>query len=71
MQQNNSVARQSRANQLCRQFQCRLFVNDHWQLAIEAGCYGVHLGQEDIQQADLAQIQRARVAFGHVHTRFL
>jgi len=53
-----------RANQLCRQFQCRLFINDHWQLAIEAGCYGVHLGQEDIQQADLAQIQRAGLRLG-------
>lgn len=27
----------------------RLFINDHWQLAIEAGAYGVHLGQEDLQ----------------------
>lgn len=54
----------TRANQLCRQFQCRLFINDHWQLAIEAGCYGVHLGQEDIQQADLAQIQRAGLRLG-------
>lgn len=27
----------------------RLFINDHWQEAIEAGAYGVHLGQEDLQ----------------------
>ena len=27
----------------------RLFINDHWQLAIEAGADGVHLGQEDLQ----------------------
>lgn len=26
-----------------------LFINDHWQVAIEAGAYGVHLGQEDLQ----------------------
>lgn len=25
-----------------------LFINDHWQAAIEAGAYGVHLGQEDL-----------------------
>ena len=25
-----------------------LFVNDHWQLALEHGAYGVHLGQEDL-----------------------
>ena len=27
----------------------RLFINDHWQEAIDAGAYGVHLGQEDLQ----------------------
>ena len=25
-----------------------LFINDHWQAAIAAGAYGVHLGQEDL-----------------------
>lgn len=25
-----------------------LFINDHWQAAMEAGAYGVHLGQEDL-----------------------
>lgn len=25
-----------------------LFINDHWRSAIEAGAYGVHLGQEDL-----------------------
>ena len=28
-----------------------LFINDHWQEAIEAGAYGVHLGQEDLATA--------------------
>jgi len=26
----------------------RLYINDHWQAAIEAGAYGVHQGQEDL-----------------------
>jgi len=26
----------------------RLFINDHWQAALDAGAYGVHLGQEDL-----------------------
>jgi hydroxymethylpyrimidine kinase/phosphomethylpyrimidine kinase/thiamine-phosphate diphosphorylase len=26
--------------------QSQCFINDYWQLAIEAGAYGVHLGQE-------------------------
>ncbi len=28
--------------------QALLFINDHWQEAIAAGAYGVHLGQEDL-----------------------
>lgn len=28
-----------------------LFINDHWQAAIDAGAYGVHLGQEDLEGA--------------------
>ena len=30
-----------------------LWINDHWQLAIAHGAYGVHLGQEDLEQVDL------------------
>ena len=32
----------------------QVFINDHWQLALAAGAYGVHLGQEDLDTADLA-----------------
>jgi hydroxymethylpyrimidine kinase/phosphomethylpyrimidine kinase/thiamine-phosphate diphosphorylase len=32
-----------------------LFVNDHWQLALELGAPGVHLGQEDLLALDDAQ----------------
>ncbi|AFJ01316.1 Thiamin-phosphate pyrophosphorylase [Methylophaga frappieri] len=42
----------------------RLFINDHWQLAIQYGAYGVHLGQEDLQQADLEAIARAGLRLG-------
>jgi thiamine-phosphate pyrophosphorylase len=28
-----------------------LFINDHWREAIDAGAYGVHLGQEDLEGA--------------------
>src|SRR5690606_15540696 len=31
---------------LARDHGARLFVNDHWQIAMEEGAYGVHLGQE-------------------------
>lgn len=42
----------------------RLFINDHWQLAIQFGAYGVHLGQEDIQEADLKAIHQAGLRLG-------
>ena len=41
-----------------------LFINDHWQLAIEAGAYGVHLGQEDLDSADLSAIRKAGLRLG-------
>lgn len=41
-----------------------LFVNDHWQAAIDAGAYGVHLGQEDLGAADLPAIRAAGLRLG-------
>ena len=41
-----------------------LFINDHWQEAIAAGAYGVHLGQEDMSSADLAAIAAAGLRLG-------
>lgn len=41
-----------------------LFINDHWQAAIEAGAYGVHLGQEDLQEADLNTLRAAGLRLG-------
>lgn len=42
----------------------QLFINDYWQMAIEAGAYGVHLGQEDLDGADLAAIKAAGLRLG-------
>ena len=41
-----------------------LFINDHWQEAIDAGAYGVHLGQEDMVQAPLDAIRQAGLRLG-------
>ncbi|MEW6990529.1 thiamine phosphate synthase [Colwelliaceae bacterium 6441] len=49
---------------LSKQYQCRLFINDFWQLAIEYGAYGVHIGQEDLLAADLTAIQQAGLRLG-------
>ncbi|MGE0100334.1 MAG: thiamine phosphate synthase [Hydrogenophaga sp.] len=40
----------------------RLFINDHWQAAIDAGAYGVHLGQEDLQAMTPAGLDAIRNA---------
>ncbi|MBC7735531.1 MAG: bifunctional hydroxymethylpyrimidine kinase/phosphomethylpyrimidine kinase [Bacteriovorax sp.] len=42
----------------------QLFINDHWQLAMEHGAYGVHLGQEDVVDADLPALRRAGLRLG-------
>jgi thiamine-phosphate pyrophosphorylase len=41
-----------------------LFINDHWQLAIDYGAYGVHLGQEDLDNVDLEKLRMAGLRLG-------
>ena len=40
----------------------QVFINDHWQLALAAGAYGVHLGQEDLTDAEGADMEALRTA---------
>ncbi|WP_081771850.1 thiamine phosphate synthase [Paraburkholderia nodosa] len=47
-----------------RKHDAQLFINDHWQEAVAAGAYGVHLGQEDLREADLGAIAAAGVRLG-------
>lgn len=37
-----------------------LFINDHWRAAINAGAYGIHLGQEDLDALSPADLQTLR-----------
>lgn len=53
-----------RAIEISRRHNARLFINDYWQLAIKHGAYGVHLGQEDLDVADIAAIRRAGLRLG-------
>lgn len=53
-----------RARDLCRDHGAILVVNDHWRLAIGAGCDWVHLGQEDLDDADLGAIRAAGLRVG-------
>lgn len=53
-----------RAKAACAAHDCQLIVNDYWQIAIEEGCDFVHLGQEDLAEADLAAIRAAGMKLG-------
>lgn len=54
--------RESKA--LCQRAGAQLVVNDHWQLALEEGCDFVHLGQSDLDTADVPALRRANVRIG-------
>ncbi|MFJ5380365.1 thiamine phosphate synthase [Cupriavidus sp. CER94] len=50
----------------------RLFINDHWRVAVDhhaacggdSGIYGIHLGQEDLDEADLDAIRASGLRLG-------
>lgn len=54
----------SQAREVCARYGAQLVVNDYWQLAIEEGCDFVHLGQEDLADADIAAIRAAGLKLG-------
>ncbi|NIE67320.1 thiamine phosphate synthase [Burkholderia sp. Ax-1719] len=47
-----------------RKHDAQLFINDHWQAAMAAGAYGVHLGQEDLREADLNALAASGIRLG-------
>ena len=52
------------AKKLCEQADAQLIVNDYWQLAMAERCDFVHLGQGDVQTADLPALRKAGVRVG-------
>lgn len=50
--------------EVCRRYGCDLVVNDYWQDAIALGAGFVHLGQEDLGEADVAAIKAAGIKLG-------
>ena len=53
-----------RSKELCARHGAVLVVNDYWQAAIDEGCDFVHLGQEDLDTADIAAIRKAGLRLG-------
>ena len=62
----------ARAAKAAKGSQSRLFINDHWRVAIDhhaacggdSGIYGIHLGQEDLDDADLDAIRASGLRLG-------
>ena len=52
------------AKKLCETYNATLIVNDYWELAMELKCQWVHLGQEDLEEADVAAIRRSGMKLG-------
>lgn len=52
------------ARDLCQAAGRTLIINDHWEIAIDAGCDYIHLGQEDLGGADTKAIRRAGLRLG-------
>jgi thiamine-phosphate pyrophosphorylase len=52
------------ARTYCAASGVQLIINDFWQLALEAGCDFVHLGQADLAGADVPALRRAGVRLG-------
>ncbi len=42
----------------------KLVVNDYWRVAIELNAQHLHLGQEDLAEADIAAIKKAGITLG-------
>ena len=52
------------AIQISKDYSARFFLNDFWELGIKHNVYGIHLGQEDIQEADVQAILDAGIRLG-------
>lgn len=50
--------------EICRAHSCQLIVNDYWRDAIALGADFIHLGQEDLAEADLKAIRAAGLKLG-------
>lgn len=63
---NHHAIRQEvkKAVEIAKEFPGQLFINDFWELAIEFGAYGVHLGQEDLDTADFNVIKTNGLRLG-------
>jgi thiamine-phosphate pyrophosphorylase len=58
------------ANKLCNQHGAKLIVNDHPEIALKAGAYGVHLGLQDMSVAQARRIVGQKLIIGGTANTF-
>jgi thiamine-phosphate pyrophosphorylase len=60
-----AVARETRtALEACGAVGASLVVNDHWRVAIDEGAPWLHLGQDDLNDADVVAVRKAGIKLG-------
>jgi thiamine-phosphate pyrophosphorylase len=52
------------AKRICGRAGAQLIVNDYWQLALDESCDFVHLGQGDLDTADVQALRKSHVRIG-------
>ncbi|WP_375649180.1 thiamine phosphate synthase [Bartonella sp. OT172YNZD] len=52
------------AKNICNKLGAQLIINDHWEIAINEKCNFIHLGQEDLSNADLHAIRKSGIKVG-------
>ncbi len=58
------AAQTRRALDVCRENDCQLVLNDSWEVALDTGIDFIHLGQDDLRNADLEAIKLAGIKLG-------
>ncbi len=58
------AAQARRALDVCRENDCQLVLNDSWEVALDTGIDFIHLGQDDLRNADLEAIKLAGIKLG-------
>ncbi|MEN0053442.1 MAG: thiamine phosphate synthase [Mucilaginibacter sp.] len=57
-------------SELCREYEAKLIVNDHPEIALKAGAYGLHLGLQDMPIAQARQIVGQQMIIGGTANTF-
>lgn len=50
--------------QLAKKWGANLFINDYWELALKLNAFGVHLGQQDLNTANIPALRKAGIRLG-------